>query len=1457
MRPCNVKTASNERAGTQIFFRTFANSRTYTPPVPVRSRVIARVTHAAAAPLSDERCDIAPRQLEVIIVQVIHPAFFRSSAALVASLLTVSAVAPLRSASTLQASTERPTPRPVSAAAAPARTAADLATMPLHFEAREMERARAFVARGHGYNVSISPRGAAVALVAGGRRADVTFSVAGSTGAQRLVGETRLPGVVNRYVGARAGWQSGIETYGRVVAEQVRPGIDVVYYGNQRQLEYDFVVAPGASPDDAAMIVHGADRLEIDRTTGDLLVHVSGHTLRQQAPIAYQDVRGMRMPVESAFTLDAAARRVGFRVGQYDRTRPLVIDPVLVYSSWFGGTSEEGILAVKVDADGFIYVLGTSEDHAGFPTTPGAYQPQRAGTPSPGGLYPRDYFVSKFNPAGTALVYSTLFGGTLNEGTWAPEYIPGGLAVDAQGRVHIVGDTLSPDFPVTPDAADPTFGFDAGQPSQSADAFYTRLTPGGGLSYSTYIGGTRREAATGVAVDAQGNAYVVGKTASNSTTDGFVTTPNAYRTTRWGTDDLFVQRYTEAGELVYSTYFGGSQGEMTNRADVVANGNGKVTFGSDTSTGDLPTLNGFAPRLGNSTDGFVSQIDTNIAGTAGLLYSTYISGTDTDHVYALDIDAAGFVYVGGRSRSDTDFPVTPGAARQFNTPVGGGQEPWDGFVIKLDLTKTGAASRVYSTFAGGNNTETLNDIAVDPMGRVHLVGSTRSVDLPQLGALEGFQLWQMPPYVQILNPTGTAFVFSSYVGSNTNGQALYAIATNAAGETYLGGTTNDGGAYSDKNLDGFRLVNPFQTAFGGGDGDAVLQKLGYSVDLSLTKTANVTTLLPGQNVTFTLQVVNPSTDPASGVVITDNLPAGLEYVSCAPSAGGICSAAGNNVSVSFGQLAPAATATVQIVAKLVATTPGQQIMNTATVTAGVLDPVPANNTASATIGLPTLEPTGDADGDGLSNDFETRYGLDPFGGPGSGPGDDPDGDGKTNLQELLEGTHPRGFVITYLAEGATGAFFDTRLALANPTGTTALVLTRFQKGDGTIVRHYTTIAPMSRATIDVEALAGLEAAEFSTLVEADVQVVADRTMTWDQSGYGSHAERGILTRTATKWYFAEGATFGNFNLFYLVQNPNDQDAQVKVTYLLPSGAPLIKHYVVEAQSRFNIWVDDEGATDPALAPLANAELSAIVESTNGVPIIAERAMYLDKPGRPLGAGHESAGVTAPATQWFLAEGATGNYFDLFILIANPQATPATVQADFLLGSGQVITKTYEVGGSSRFNIWVDQADAALADVAVSTRITSTNGVPIIVERAMWWPGPTSDTWHEAHNSPGETTTGTRWAMAEGELGGARETETYVLIANTSPVAGRIRATVLFEDGTAPIAREYDIAANARFNIAPAANEFFPETRGKRFGMIVESLGGAPVEIVVERAMYTDAAGVRWAAGTNALATKLQ
>jgi hypothetical protein len=344
---------------------------------------------------------------------------------------------------------------------------------------------------------------------------------------------------------------------------------------------------------------------------------------------------------------------------------------------------------------------------------------------------------------------------------------------------------------------------------------------------------------------------------------------------------------------------------------------------------------------------------------------------------------------------------------------------------------------------------------------------------------------------------------------------------------------------------------------------------------------------------------------------------------------------------------------------------------------------------------------------------------------------------------------------------------------------------------------------------------------------------------------------------ATTWYLAEGATHSGFDLFYLLQNPTTTAADVTVTYLLPSGAPLQKSYVVPAQSRFNIWVNAEQVPEGSgQRPLAATDVSAVITSTNGVPLIVERAMYLTRAGQLFAAGHESAGVTSPATSWFLAEGATGGYFDLFVLIANPNAGEAAVTANFLLETGAVVTKTYTVPGNSRFNIWVDFEDPALSNAAVSTTITSTNGVPVIVERAMWWPGDFGS-WVEAHNSPGSTVTGTRWGLAEGEVGtetAADNVETYILIANTSATGGTANVTLVFEDGTTTV-RAFPLLPNSRETVPVGFH--FPEAAGRRFGAVVESFGAPAPEIVVERAMYSNSEGVVWAAGSNVIGTRLR
>jgi hypothetical protein len=482
-----------------------------------------------------------------------------------------------------------------------------------------------------------------------------------------------------------------------------------------------------------------------------------------------------------------------------------------------------------------------------------------------------------------------------------------------------------------------------------------------------------------------------------------------------------------------------------------------------------------------------------------------------------------------------------------------------------------------------------------------------------------------------------------------------------------------------------------------------------------------------------------------------------------------------------------------------------------------------------------IDDTLDADGDGLLDEWEERFGLSAQSAIGDdGAGGDPDGDGLSNLEEFQAGSHPRGFFTRYLSEGATGTLFDTRLALLNPFPDPGHVLVRFLKGDGTTQVHGVTVGPTSRTTLEVEALPTMAVAEFSTIVESDVAVVVDRTMTWDG---GAHAETSVAA-PSTVWYLAEGATHSGFDLFYLISNPNDAPAEAEVRYLLPGGTPITKQYDIAPFSRFTIWVDAEGPE------LSNTDVSAVV--TTNLPTVVERAMYLAAPGKVFGAGHAGTGVTEPLTEWLLAEGATGPFFDLFVLIANPNPGIADLDVGYLLPDGSTVSRTYQVPGNSRFTIWVD-LDSELANTAVSTVVTSTNGVPVIVERAMWWPGA----WHEAHNAHGIGTTAPRWALAEGEVGGDAATETYILIANRGGAADSARVTLLYEDGTSE-SRMFVLPPSSRTNVAVGVE--FPAALGRRFGALVEALGAG--EIVVERAMYSSAGGVVWSTGTVAIGSVL-
>ncbi|MFN8059829.1 MAG: hypothetical protein U0Q12_11780, partial [Vicinamibacterales bacterium] len=446
----------------------------------------------------------------------------------------------------------------------------------------------------------------------------------------------------------------------------------------------------------------------------------------------------------------------------------------------------------------------------------------------------------------------------------------------------------------------------------------------------------------------------------------------------------------------------------------------------------------------------------------------------------------------------------------------------------------------------------------------------------------------------------------------------------------------------------------------------------------------------------------------------------------------------------------------------------------------------------------------------------------------------------------------------YLAEGATGAFFDLDIALANPNAGDAPVKLSFLKEDGSVTTASLVMAPKSRTTVNVDNIPGVSATATSTVVEstAGQPIVVERTMFWDATRYAGHGGTAV-SQPETKWYFAEGSQ-GFFDTYVLLANSNIAPAQATVTFLLEQGAPVVVPVTVGANARLNVFAG-------SIPALAGTSFSIVVDADQ--PIIAERAMYFSRPNRFWLGGHESAGVARLATSWFLAEGATGDYFDTYVLVGNPNPSPAAVTLSFLLPNGTHVDKPYTVGAQSRMTVYVDGADVLLANTAVSTTVTS--DIPVVVERAMYWPGAFT-TWAEAHNSFGVTETGVRWGLAEGRQGGAQNFESYILIANPTTQSASVDVTLLRPDGVPVAPIHVTVSPTSRLNIEPGTILAALGASIASFGATVESTNGVP--IVVERAMYWDGCGAalpagvpcvaggafwqHWKGGTNATATKL-
>jgi hypothetical protein len=429
--------------------------------------------------------------------------------------------------------------------------------------------------------------------------------------------------------------------------------------------------------------------------------------------------------------------------------------------------------------------------------------------------------------------------------------------------------------------------------------------------------------------------------------------------------------------------------------------------------------------------------------------------------------------------------------------------------------------------------------------------------------------------------------------------------------------------------------------------------------------------------------------------------------------------------------------------------------------------------------------------------------------------------------------------LTYtMAEGATGTFFDTDILIANPTFMQAPVEIVYLKGDGTTVTQTLTLAPTSRTTIEVDSLAGLESTEVSATVTSTsaVPLVVERTMRWDDSAYGAHTEKAT-DGPALNWFFAEGAQ-GFFQTYVLLANPGATANSAEVRFLIEGEAPVVRTFSLEPTSRRTVFAGD-------IAEIVDKAFGIQVTFQN--PGVAERAMYFGF--TPLfNAGHESAGVNSPAREWFLAEGATGSFFTTFVLLANPGTSAATATVTFLPDTGVAVTKTKDVPAGGRVTLNIAAEDASLASAAVATQVSSTQ--PILVERAQYWPGAPAS-WYEAHNSFGATALGTKWGLAEGRVGGPEGYQTYILLANSHTTAASVQIRYLKTDGT-QVTKTYTVEPMSRLNVH--VNSLVPELANESFGAVIDVVSGPG--IFVERALYSDRNGVAFAAGTNALATRL-
>ncbi len=638
----------------------------------------------------------------------------------------------------------------------------DFGRLPLGFErnAGQFPREVRYLARAAGFNLALTGEGAVLVNASSSSRRGATASTMqmgfpGARSPKKIVALDEQPGTTNYLIGSDpAKWRKGISRFGRVKYESIYPGIDLVFHGRQREVEFDFVVAPGTHPEKIRIGFRGDVRLEHE--TGGLILHDMAGSIHLRQPTVYQEENGSRKTVDGQFVA-LSGNQVGFQVGAYNADKPLVIDPVLSYSSFLGGSDYDAATAVAVDSQGNVYVTGLTFS-VDFPTL-NPLQAKLAGAEPATGK--ADAFVTKIDPTGTKLIYSTYIsgGGKLNTGL--------GIAVDGNGNAYMTGETNSPDFPLV-HPIQSKFG---GGPSPS-DAFVLKLGPTGStLVYSTYLGGSGDDEARAISVDSNGNAYVVGQTSSQD-----FPLKNPLQAHNRGQGDAFITKIDAAGTgYVYSTFLGGAFQDMAMALAVDAAGNAYVT--GMTYSADFPTANPLQAKYTGGADGFVAKLS---ADGSTLVYSTYLGGESDDIAMGIGIDKTGSAYVTGVTGSP-DFPVMNALQPKFGSSDGLGA---DAFLTKLDPS---GSHLVYSTFLGGNGIDTGLAVAVGADGSAFVAGETESPDFPTVDALQPAG-GSTDAFLAKLNPAGSQLLYSTTLGGSGD-DSLAALVLDSSGNVFLAGTT--------------------------------------------------------------------------------------------------------------------------------------------------------------------------------------------------------------------------------------------------------------------------------------------------------------------------------------------------------------------------------------------------------------------------------------------------------------------------------------------------------------------------------------------------------------------------------------------------------------------------------------------------------------------------------------------